>query len=585
MRGHQPTAVRGRLFKRNDRETPHNPYRRRLRIERLEERQLLAVLATDFRFLSDVVQPDGSFSPGTAELGGLQQGDTLVVSVQDPDTFFPFSFWAELRVEDRREAPDTSPSAGVIALPLNVRWAPEPASNAASIDYSGLPPVDGPNPSSKLVQQSNPLLTPNFRLQRFVDAPETPGQFTNLRGAAVPAANSPSEFGQEIGKGQPEAFSQMRFTASALGKTCFSSDLAGSMAFADAAMLDDVDAVPACIEFALAPRVSGSLSGFVYADANKNGQRDVDHDDPAEREKGLPGVEIELYRDGQFLASDRTGPDGWYHFENLSPGLYELRQPMQPECYLDGAESLGTIWPSGESRGTVGEDRITGIELRDGEAGIDYNFGELGLRAACVHKGMLLGSADLTPATIYEPLKLPSAKVSGTAGPDVFRVMIDTAAIRVTVNDGPPQTFPATDMQIVSIDAQAGRDTVLVEGSAADEVAHLQPGQFTYRNDVCYPEPPAANRCQWTWALDVVNAEDVAWQAGAGQDLVVVRDSPGNETLRTEGNAATLRLSDQDLELLAFERLRAFSTRGGTDRADFIGPLPLPVELFGNWIP
>ena len=582
MRGCRQATVRGRLLKRNDRRRQQVSYRRKLRGERLEERQLLAVLATDFRFLSDVVQPDDNFMPGTAEIVGERQGDTLVVSVENPDSFFPFSFWAELRVEDRREAAETS--AGIIALPLNVRWMPEPDSAAASISYSGLPPIDGSNPNSYTVEQGNPLVTPNFPLQRFVDKEETAGQFTNLRGAAVPTVNLPDDFGQQIGKGQPEAFSQMRFTADGLGKTCFSSELAGSMAFADAATLDDVDAVPACIEFVLAPRVSGSLSGFVYADANKNGQRDVDHDDPAKREKGLPGVEIELYREGQFLASDRTGPDGWYHFENLSPGIYELRQPTQPECFLDGTESLGTIWPSGESRGTAGEDRITEIELGDHEAGIDYNFGELGLRAACVHKGMLLGSADLTQATVYGPLQLPSAKVSGTAEPDTFRVTIDTAAIRVTVNDGPPQTFPATDMQIVSIDAQAGRDTVLVEGSAGDEVSHLQPGHFTYRNDVCYPQPPAANRCQWTWALEVVNAEDVALQAGAGQDLAVVRDSTGTDTLRTEGNAATLRLSDQDLELLAFERLRAFSTRGGTDRAEFIGPLPLPVELFGNWV-
>jgi hypothetical protein len=424
----------------------------------------------------------------------------------------------------------------------------------------------------------NWLVTNKFPEQRFVDDDLDNRRFDSLRGAALPAAGR----GEPIGREGLEWFSRLKFTAADVGTVCFTSTLAGSMSFADAAMLDLAEPASACIQFD-APH-SASLSGFVYADSSKNGQRDVDDDDYEKREKGLPGVAIELYHDGVFVASDRTGPDGWYHFEGLTPGIYELRQPVQPECFLDGAESLGTIWPLGESRGTVGEDRITGIELRAGEAGIDYNFGELGLRAACVHKGMLLGSADLTQATVYGPLRIPSAKVSGTAEADTFRVTIDTAAIRVTVNDGPPQVFPTTNMQIVTIDAQATRDTVIVEGSAADEVAHFQPGHFTYRNNVCYPVPPAANRCQWTWALEVTGGRDVTVNAGTGQDLAVVRDSLGNDTLRTEGDRATLGLRDQDLELLAFERLRAFSTRGGSDRADFIGPLPLPVELFGNWI-
>lgn len=579
MRGDKRNPVRSRPSKRNNRGTRHNPYRWTLRVEQLEDRRLLATLATDFRFLSDAVLPDGSFAPGTTELAGEMQGNTLVVSVEDPASFFPFSFWAELRVEDRRESPDTSTSAGIIALPLNVQWKPEPSSDAVSIRYNGSHPIKGLHPISYDVQEDNPLVTPNFGLQRFVDDLGTAGQFTNLRGAALPNIQ---ESGQEIGKDGLETFSQMRFAADTIGKTCFFTELAGSMSFADAAMLDSAEPASACIQFD-APH-SASLSGFVYADSSKDGQRDVDDDDYEKREKGLPGVEIEVYHNGVFVASDRTGPDGWYHFENLTPGIYELRQPIQPECFLDGAESLGTIWPLGESRGTVGEDRITGIELRAGEAGIDYNFGELGLRAACVHKAMLLGSAKLTQATIHEPLDIPSATIRGTVEADTFRVTIDTTAIRVTVNDGPPQTFPTSNMQIVSIDALAGQDTVIVEGSAADELGHFQPDHFTYRNNVCYPVPPAARRCQWTWALEAINTEDVAMHAAAGQDLAVVRDSAGSDTLRTEGTRATIGLSEQVIELLAFERLRAFSTRGGNDRADFIGPLPLPVELFGNWV-
>ena len=219
------------------------------------------------------------------------------------------------------------------------------------------------------------------------------------------------------------------------------------------------------------------LSGFVYADVDKDGVRDVDAAG-APIELGLPKVEIELYRDGVFLKSDHTGPDGWYHFEDLAPGTYEIRQPTQPSCFIDGTETLGIILPSGESRGTAGNDRFTGIELRAGEAGIDYNFGELGLKASCVNKGMLLGSSNLRQATVSDPLGVRTAVVRGTAQNDTVSVMIDTAAIRVTVNGGTPQTFPFTEGQIVSIDGLEGNDSIILTGSSADESGHFQPGYF-----------------------------------------------------------------------------------------------------------
>jgi len=71
---------------------------------------------------------------------------------------------------------------------------------------------------------------------------------------------------------------------------------------------------------------------------------------------------------------------------------------------------------------------------------------------------------------------------------------IDTAAIRVTVNGGTPQTFPVTEGQIVSIDGLEGSDSIVLTGSSARRVGHFQPGYFAYRNDVCYPEPSTDTR-------------------------------------------------------------------------------------------
>ena len=525
-------------------------------VERLEQRQLLATLAMEIGFMLDT---NGDDVPETPTSGPVAPGQR---------------FWVEVRVEDQRPSA-APPTPGVIALPLDISWDSDIAR------FVGAPPVSDPNLPSLVVPPGNPLVNDKFTEQRFVDVDLGNRLFQALRGAALPAGG----LGEPIGREGPEWFSRLHFQALDEGVVCFSSVLAGSISFADAAMLDAAEPASNCLEIrSVSP--PASLSGFVYVDANKNGRRDVDAPSIENREKGLPGVEIELYRDGVFVASDRTGPDGWYQFDNLPPGIYEIRQPNQPECFLDGTESLGIILPSGESRGVAGEDRFTGIELRDGEAGIDYNFGELGLRAACVHKGMLLGSTDLTQATIHGPLNLPSATIRGAAGSqaDTFRVTVDTTAIRVTVNDGPPQTFPAANMQIVSIQARPGQDSVIVEGSSADELAHFQQDHFTYRNNVCLPVASTAERCEWTWALEVTGGRTVSVNAGAGRDLAVVRDSLGNDTLRAEGNRASIRLGDQDLELLAFARLRAFSTRGGNDTAAVMGPLPLDVELFGNWI-
>ena len=71
--------------------------------------------------------------------------------------------------------------------------------------------------------------------------------------------------------------------------------------------------------------------------------------------------------------------------------------------------------------------------------------------------------------------------------------------------------------------------------------------------------------------------------AAAGRDLAVVRDSTGNDTLNAEGNQAMFGLTDQELEILAFERVRAISTRGGSDVAEVVEPIDYELELLGDW--
>jgi hypothetical protein len=112
-------------------------------------------------------------------------------------------------------------------------------------------------------------------------------------------------------------------------------------------------------------------AGYVYVDQNGNGKRDYP-------ESGIPNVEIVLRgttsRGESIEHSTRTASDGFYQFAFLPPGTYSLHE-TQPNGYADGRESLGSLG------GRVGNDRFTNIVLRDGDVGVDYNFGELPLGA------------------------------------------------------------------------------------------------------------------------------------------------------------------------------------------------------------
>ncbi len=118
----------------------------------------------------------------------------------------------------------------------------------------------------------------------------------------------------------------------------------------------------------------GSLSGFVYADADNDGTFDAG-------ETGIAGVALVLTGTDDLGAavsrSATTAADGSYEFTGLRPSNdsgYTIAE-TQPSTYLDGQDQDGSLG------GTVGSpsslDRISQIPLGSGQAGQNYNFGEL----------------------------------------------------------------------------------------------------------------------------------------------------------------------------------------------------------------
>lgn len=128
------------------------------------------------------------------------------------------------------------------------------------------------------------------------------------------------------------------------------------------------------IELDFAEALPASISGYVYHDQSNDGRRDAN-------ETGLPNVMVQLVPVTtivpQMPLSVTTDASGFYRFEGLAPGTYHLVEPTQPDGYFDGLDTSGTV--GGQIRGTADStaDRLNGIQLQGGDAGIEFNFGEL----------------------------------------------------------------------------------------------------------------------------------------------------------------------------------------------------------------
>ncbi len=106
-----------------------------------------------------------------------------------------------------------------------------------------------------------------------------------------------------------------------------------------------------------------SISGKVHV--NTNG----DCDDPAN--PPLSGVTIQLLNStGSVIDTTQTDADGMYHFVNLPPGNYGVRE-IQPVGYFDGKTYQGS------AGGDVSNNLVTHIELISGVAGVHYDFCEI----------------------------------------------------------------------------------------------------------------------------------------------------------------------------------------------------------------
>jgi hypothetical protein len=180
---------------------------------------------------------------------------------------------------------------------------------------------------------------------------------------------------------------------------------------------------------------------------------------------------------------------------------------------------------------------------------------------------------------ICELLGANAAYVEATDGNDEITVRNDGNAITVSVNAMPQGTFPISQYQVVIVDGGEGTDSVTVHGTDAQEATQFQSDSIALRRDDV--------RLDGGYGVNVKRVENTTLEADDGDDLVVLRDSAGQDRLIigpqqadlvwADGNNGVVNgLADND------DVLRAISLSDTKDELTLGAPLYTVLPL-GNW--
>ncbi len=118
-----------------------------------------------------------------------------------------------------------------------------------------------------------------------------------------------------------------------------------------------------------------SIEGRVFLDQNNNGVQNG-------ADAGLSNVTVELLdAGGTVVATVSTDANGNYQFPGLMPGVYSVREPVQPSGTSNGITSAGSA-PNGGTAGgasapTVAPSRISNITLAPNSISSGNNFAEI----------------------------------------------------------------------------------------------------------------------------------------------------------------------------------------------------------------
>ncbi len=227
-----------------------------------------------------------------------------------------------------------------------------------------------------------------------------------------------------------------------------------------------------------------SISGYVYHDRSNDGSRDSG-------EEGISAVEVRLVDEsGQIVATDTTDPSGRYEFSGLAAGHYSLVQ-SQPAGFLDGLDRAGQIRGQTSGRVVADSDTIDSIHLRQGDDGINYNFGELlpAMLSGRVH-------ADIDGDCVFESgeqgLAGVTIRVVDTSGNEVARTVTDVDG-KYRFDQLDPGVYTIIEQQPAGVfegSAKPGTAGGTAAGPSRIAGVNLSSGEVAVDYDFC--ERPAA---------------------------------------------------------------------------------------------
>ena len=266
--------------------------------------------------------------------------------------------------------------------------------------------------------------------------------------------------------------------------------------YSDRDVLTDI-AIPLgdqrAVDFDFAEAAPARISGFVYHDRDRDGQRDAG-------EEGISGVAVQVAPLHTIAAqgplSVLTDASGFYEARGLVPGTYRIVETAQPKGYLDGLDTAGTV--DGQARGTAENpgDRIDSILLGGGQAGSEYNFGEL--RPVAIRGHVRLTDADgncFTAGAVERPVAGVTVRLLDSDNRTLTTTVTDAAGeygfaglppgSYTVVETTPPQLIDGADR----VGTVGGLSVGQVSGSDIITGIVLASGQTGIDYDFCEHEP------------------------------------------------------------------------------------------------
>ncbi|MEM9412536.1 MAG: SdrD B-like domain-containing protein, partial [Planctomycetota bacterium] len=278
----------------------------------------------------------------------------------------------------------------------------------------------------------------------------------------------------------------------------------------------------------------GSLDGYVFVDFDEDNT--FDGGDAA-----IEGVTVVLsgtdFRGQTVSETTTTDSNGFYQFDNLISGSYELRQ-IQPEGFKTTYTHVGTFDEDdgvGLTNGFKGADEVTDIQLDHGRYGHGYNFSE---------RFASLGSLGFEEVL----------EINGTTGNDLIEFAPGIEFHTVTIN-GKEIKIDARQVVDIRIDALEGKDRFIINGTEGLEQAWVREGEAVMRSGL--------------FKVSALNGEDVFLHSGGGNDRAFMYDTAGDDRAKFTQDYTRLWNDELYHETRGYHRTYAYSREGGNDRAYF----------------